>query len=136
VEPSAPQAAAPPARAATAGPVVADAALRALRDCVRAADADRIRLRLRGGGTKDFYGEPGGGEPLDLRALSGIVSYEPTELVVTVRGGTPLAELEAALAARRQYLPFEPPHFGAGATVGGRGARARARCATTCSARC
>jgi glycolate oxidase FAD binding subunit len=98
---------------------VADPALRALRDCVRAADADRIRLRLHGGGTKDFYGEPAGGEPLDLRAISGIVSYEPTELVVTARCGTPLAELEAALAERRQCLAFEPPHFGAGATVGG-----------------
>ena len=119
MDPSASQAAREPSRDAAAGPVVADGALRALRDCVRAADADRIRLRLRGGGTKDFYGEPGGGEPLDLRALSGIVSYDPTELVVTVRCGTPLAELEAALAERRQYLPFEPPHFGAGATVGG-----------------
>ncbi|MFO0232193.1 MAG: glycolate oxidase subunit GlcE [Burkholderiales bacterium] len=99
--------------------MVADAALRALRDCVRAADAARIRRRRRGGGTKDFYGEPAGGEPLDLRPLSGIVSYEPTELVVSARCGTPLAELEAALAERRQCLPFEPPHFGAGATVGG-----------------
>lgn len=119
MESSASQAAAAPPRAPAGEPVVADATLRALRDCVRAADADRIRLRLRGGGTKDFYGEPAGGEPLDLRALSGIVSYEPTELVVTVRCGTPLAELEAALAERRQCLPFEPPHFGAGATVGG-----------------
>ncbi|HYF57897.1 MAG TPA: glycolate oxidase subunit GlcE [Burkholderiaceae bacterium] len=90
-----------------------------MRDCVRAADADRARLRLHGGGTKDFYGEPSGGEPLDLRAVRGIVSYEPTELVVTVRCGTPLHELETALAERRQFLPFEPPHFGAGATVGG-----------------
>jgi glycolate oxidase FAD binding subunit len=119
LESSASPAAAAPPRAPAGEPVVADAALRALRDCVRAADADRIRLRLRGGGTKDFYGEPAGGEPLDLRALSGIVSYEPTELVATVRCGTPLAELEAALAERRQCLPFEPPHFGAGATVGG-----------------
>lgn len=103
----------------SATPIVADAALRALRDAVRAADADRLRLRLRGGGTKDFLGEPSGGEPLDLRPLSGIVAYEPTELVVTVRCGTPLADLEAALAEHRQYLPFEPPHFGQGATVGG-----------------
>jgi glycolate oxidase FAD binding subunit len=94
-------------------------ALGALRDCVRAADADRVRLRLRGGGTKDFYGELSGGEPLDLRALSGIVSYEPTELVVTALCGTPLTELESALAEKRQCLAFEPPHFGAGTTVGG-----------------
>ena len=107
------------AAAGAGGALVADAALRALRDCVRAADADRIPLRLHGGGTKDFYGEPASGEPLDLRPVSGIVSYEPTELVVTVRCGTPLAELEQALAAKRQYLAFEPPHFGASATVGG-----------------
>lgn len=104
---------------ASASATPADPPLRALRDCVRAADADRVRLRLHGGRTKDFYGERGGGEPLDLRTVAGIVAYEPTELVVTARCGTPLAELEAALAARRQYLAFEPPHFGPGATVGG-----------------
>lgn len=112
-----PTAAGAPPAAASATP--ADPPLRALRDCVRAADADRVRLRLHGGRTKDFYGERGVGEPLDLRTVSGIVAYEPTELVVTARCGTPLAELEAALAARRQYLAFEPPHFGPGATVGG-----------------
>jgi glycolate oxidase FAD binding subunit len=112
-----PTAAAAPPAAASAIP--ADPPLRALRECVRAADADRVRLRLHGGRTKEFYGERGGGEPLDLRAVSGIVSYEPTELVVTARCGTPLAELEAALAGKRQCLAFEPPHFGAGATVGG-----------------
>ena len=99
--------------------VPADSALMALRDCVRAAQADRTRLRLHGGNTKSFYGEPATGEPLDLRSIAGIVDYEPTELVVTVRCGTPLAELEQVLAARQQYLAFEPPHFGAGATVGG-----------------
>ncbi len=51
--------------------------------------------------------------------MSGVVDYEPTELVVTVRGGTSLAELEHVLAGQSQMLPFEPPHFGAGATVGG-----------------
>jgi glycolate oxidase FAD binding subunit len=60
----------------------------------------------------------GSGELLDTRGHAGIVSYEPTELVVTARCGTPLAELESALAARRQFLACEPPHFGA-ATVGG-----------------
>lgn len=95
---------------------------------VRAAAAARTPLRLRGGGTKDFHGlqGPAGlpGSLLDTRALAGIVSYEPSELVVTAWAGTPLAQLEAALAERRQCLPFEPPHFaapdaGAGATVGG-----------------
>jgi len=86
---------------------------------IRAAAADGTPLRIRGGGSKDFYGQSLQGELLDTRPLSGIVSYEPSELVVTVRAGTRLAELEAALAASGQYLPFEPPHFGASATVGG-----------------
>jgi glycolate oxidase FAD binding subunit len=59
------------------------------------------------------------GEILDTRSYAGIVAYEPTELVVTARCGTPLAELEALLENERQCLPFEPPHFGAGATIGG-----------------
>lgn len=86
---------------------------------VRAAAAAKTPLCLHGGGTKDFYGRAPAGEAFDLRANSGIVAYEPTELVVTVRGGTPLGELEAALAEKGQYLAFEPPHFGAGATVAG-----------------
>ena len=95
------------------------AALSSIRDCVRAANADHNRLRLHGGDTKSFYGQVAGGEPLDLRPYAGIVEYEPTELVITARCGTPLADLEAALAHRRQFLAFEPPHFGPGATVGG-----------------
>ena len=86
---------------------------------VRAAAATKTPLCLRGGGTKDFYGRAPAGEVFDLRANRGVVAHEPTELVVTVRGGTPLAELEAALAERGQYLAFEPPHFGADATVAG-----------------
>jgi len=95
------------------------AALEHLRDRVRDAVARRTPLRIRAGGTKDFYGNSNGGELLDPREYSGIVDYEPTELVVTVRSGTALLELEAALEAHRQFLPFEPPHFGPGATVGG-----------------
>lgn len=90
-----------------------------LIDAVRAAAADARPLRLRGGGSKDFWGAPLSGEVLDTRGYSGIVCHEPSELFVTARAGTPLAELEAALAAHGQCLPFEPPHFGAGATVGG-----------------
>lgn len=90
-----------------------------LRERVRAAAARGMPLRLRGGGSKDFYGGEPRGEPLDTREHAGIVEYEPTELVVTARCGTPLAALEAALAERGQMLPFEPPHFGAGATLGG-----------------
>ena len=80
-------------------------------------------LRVRGGGTKDFVGgsvaTQSQTEVLDMRALSGVVDYEPSELVITVRAGTPLAELEALLASRGQCLPFEPPRFSVGGTVGG-----------------
>jgi len=88
-------------------------------DRVQAAAAGGTPLRIRGGGSKDFYGQTLQGEVLDVTPLAGITSYEPTELVVTARAGTPLAELEAVLAERGQCLPFEPPHFGPGATVGG-----------------
>jgi len=96
-----------------------DAQRQQLIAAVRAAAADGRQLRLRGGGTKDFWGAPLQGEVLDTRPYTGIVSYEPSELVVTARCGTPLAELEAALAEKGQCLAFEPPHFGADATVGG-----------------
>ena len=96
-----------------------EAQLNDLIDAVRQAGSDGRVLRLRGGGTKDFWGQSLSGEVLDTRAYRGIVSYEPSELVVTVRAGTPLAELEAALAEKGQCLAFEPPHFGPGATVGG-----------------
>lgn len=96
-----------------------DTALQQVVERVRAAAADATPLRLRGGGTKDFYGQPPRGDVLDLRALAGITSYEPSELVVTVRAGTPLAELEAALVEQGQCLPFEPPCFADGGTVGG-----------------
>lgn len=86
---------------------------------VRAAAAAGTSLQLRGGGSKAFYGRTPVGEVLDTRAHRGVVAYEPTELVVTVRGGTSLADLEALLAERDQMLAFEPPHFGADATIGG-----------------
>ena len=76
-------------------------------------------LRIRGGGSKDFYGQDLRGDVLDMTAYAGVVSYEPSELVVTVRAGTKLAELESLLAEQGQCLPFEPPHFGPRATVGG-----------------
>lgn len=98
-----------------------DTALHQAAERIRAAAADATPLCIRGGGTKDFYGQAPQGEPLDTRALAGIASYEPSELVVTVRAGTPLAELEAVLAEQGQCLPFEPPRFGEGGlgTVGG-----------------
>ena len=90
-----------------------------LIDRVMLAQADRAPLDIRGGGTKLFYGGTPTGEPLSMAGLAGITAYEPTELVVTVRAGTPLAELEAVLEERGQCLPFEPPRFAPGGTVGG-----------------
>lgn len=86
---------------------------------VRQAAAERRVLRIRGGGSKDFYGDATAGEVLDTRGCCGIVDYRPRELTLTARAGTPLAEIEQALAQHGQMLPFEPPHFGPGATLGG-----------------
>jgi glycolate oxidase FAD binding subunit len=93
--------------------------LEALQDRIRDAAARGTPLRLRGGGSKDFYGNEPRGEVLDTRGYAGIVSYEPTELVVTARCGTSLLDLEKSLEANGQCLPFEPPHFGSEATLGG-----------------
>lgn len=97
-----------------------DHALAQIIDRVRAAAAGHTPLAIRGGGTKDFWGgRTLRGEVLDMRGLAGIVAYEPSELVVIARAGTPLAELEALLAEHGQCLPFEPPHFGAGTAEAG-----------------
>jgi glycolate oxidase FAD binding subunit len=94
--------------------------LKHLQDQISQARAGRETVRIRGGGSKDFYGNAlGHFAVLDTRSHSGITSYEPSELVVTARAGTPLAELEAALAEKNQYLPFEPPSFTKLGTVGG-----------------
>ncbi|MBN8771783.1 MAG: glycolate oxidase subunit GlcE, partial [Thiobacillus sp.] len=87
-------------------------------DRIRAAHAEGSPLILQGGGSKTFYGNADEGEVLSTRALTGIVDYQPKELVLTARAGTPLAEIEAALAERNQMLAFEPPHFGGAATLG------------------
>jgi glycolate oxidase FAD binding subunit len=109
-----------------------DSSLRQITDRIHAAAADHTPLRIRGGGSKDFYGQSPQGELLDVTALRGITSYEPSELVMTARAGTPLVELEAALAEQGQCLAFEPPRFqikgpqtadpmlpATGATIGG-----------------
>ena len=90
-----------------------------LSEAIREAARNKHALRVRGGGTKDFYGGEPRGEILDLTGCRGIVEYEPTELTITARAGTPLAEIEAALREKGQMLPFEPPHFGEGSTLGG-----------------
>jgi FAD/FMN-containing dehydrogenase len=98
---------------------VQDPALARLIDQVASAREHGTPLDICGGGTKRFYGESPAGTPLDVTPLSGITCYEPTELVVTVRAGTPLRNLEAALQEHGQCLPFEPPRFAPGGTVGG-----------------
>ncbi len=90
-----------------------------LQETVRAATARSAALHIRGGGTKDFYGRRTNGQALDVSRHRGILAHEPTELVLTARAGTPLAEIEATLAAKNQMLAFEPPAFGPSATLGG-----------------
>lgn len=93
--------------------------LPSLQERIRAAAAARRALRVRAGGSKDFYGGAPAGEPLDLSTLSGITHCEPTELVIAARAGTRLAEVEALLGTHGQMLACEPPAFGGRATIGG-----------------
>ncbi len=86
---------------------------------VRDAAGRGGKLAIRGGGSKSFYGGVESGEPFAVGDYRGIVAYEPSELVVTARAGTRLADLAAALAEKGQWLPFEPPLFGPQATVAG-----------------
>jgi glycolate oxidase FAD binding subunit len=102
-----------------------DAAVQDLCNRIDAARAAGTPLRIRGGASKAFFSGDTSARVLDTRALRGILSYEPSELVVTVAAGTPLTELEAELARHGQCLPFEPPYYRwsqpdpAAATVGG-----------------
>ncbi len=89
-----------------------------LTEQIRAAYADATPLMVQGGASKSFYGNTQQGEILDTRGLNGVVDYQPNELVLTARAGTPLTEIESLLAEHHQALAFEPPHFGA-ATLGG-----------------
>lgn len=87
----------------------------------RVADARRsgTPLDITGGASKAFYGRQPRGRPLRVSGHRGVVAYEPAELVVTARAGTPLKALESLLAEQGQMLAFEPPHFSAAATLGG-----------------
>jgi len=98
---------------------VMDPGLDALQTRIRKAAEDRTPLRIRGGGTKDFYGGLPQGDILETQVYAGIVEYDPTELVLTARAGTSLAAIESAMRARGQMLAFEPPHYGEGSTLGG-----------------
>lgn len=96
------------------------------RDCteelaarLRDANSSRTPQLIVGGDTKRFLGRAIAGERVELRHHRGILRHDPAELVLTARAGTPLVEIEASLAAQGQRLPFEPPHFGKNATLGG-----------------
>lgn len=92
----------------------------ALIDAVRNSAAARRALRIVGGNSKAFLGRATAvADTLSVANHRGIVNYEPQELVITARAGTPLAAIEAALAQHGQMLAFEPPYYGATATLGG-----------------
>ena len=93
--------------------------LAGFRDRIVAATNTASPLRLRGNGTKDWYGQQLQGEVLDTTAYTGIVDYDPTELVITARCGTNLREIGKALSAHNQMLAFEPMRFDGLATIGG-----------------
>ena len=86
--------------------------IREFAAAIRAAADAKRPLQIRGGGSKDFYGNATSGDLLDVSGYRGIVDYDPTELVITARAGTPLAEIEATMRDKGQMLGFEPPHFG------------------------
>lgn len=86
---------------------------------IREAASSGARLSIRGGGTKQFYGNAVDAETLEMAEYTGVVDYQPRELTLTARAGTRLEVIEALLAKNNQMLPFEPPHFGQAATLGG-----------------
>lgn len=96
-----------------------DQAQQAFRDRIQAASAAKTALRIRGSGTKDWYGQSLEGDVLDTTGYRGIVAYDPTELVITARAGTTLREIGKALSEKNQMLAFEPPRFDGLATIGG-----------------
>lgn len=89
------------------------------REQILAAAKNKTPLSIEGGGTKSWYGNANSYAKLDTRPYSGILEYQPEELVITACAGTSLKEIEAALAEKNQVLAFEPPHFGDTATFGG-----------------
>lgn len=95
------------------------ASITAFREQILNAAKNKTSLSIEGGGTKAWYGNANSYSKLDTRTYSGILEYHPEELVITACAGTPLAEIESALAEKNQILAFEPPHFGPSASFGG-----------------
>ena len=90
-----------------------------LRSQVSAVAAGGGEIEIIGGGSKRFYGESIEALPIDVSAHSGIIDYDPAELVITLRAGCKLQDVEELLAQNRQMFGFEPPRFGEDATIGG-----------------
>ena len=103
----------------TASNSISNATIDAFRDQILNAAKNNTQISIEGGGTKSWYGNPNSFTKLDTRAYSGILEYQPEELVITACAGTPLKEIEEALKEKNQVLAFEPPHFGEQATFGG-----------------
>jgi len=96
-----------------------DPKIEAFQEQILNAAKNKVSLSIEGGGTKSWYGNTNTLTKLDTRTYSGILEYQPEELVITACAGTPLKEIEAALKDKNQVLAFEPPHFGEHATFGG-----------------
>ncbi|QKM65345.1 glycolate oxidase subunit GlcE [Polynucleobacter tropicus] len=94
-------------------------AIDAFREQILNAAKSKTPLSIEGGGTKSWYGNPNQYAKLNTGTYSGVLEYQPEELVITACAGTPLKEIEAALKEKNQVLAFEPPHFGEQATFGG-----------------
>ena len=88
-------------------------------DAIQTARQEKTQINIQGGNTKSWYGDKPKGERLSTTNYTGVLDYQPEELVITVRAGTSLAEVESLLASKKQYFPFEPPHFGTNVTIGG-----------------
>ncbi|ANJ00355.1 glycolate oxidase subunit GlcE [Polynucleobacter wuianus] len=97
----------------------ANSTIDVFREQILHAAKNKTKLSITGGGTKSWYGNPNQFTKLDARTYSGILEYQPEELVITACAGTPLKEIEATLKEKNQVLAFEPPHFGEHATFGG-----------------
>jgi glycolate oxidase FAD binding subunit len=96
-----------------------DPKIEAFQEQILNAAKNKTPLSIEGGGTKSWYGNANKLSKLNTRTYSGILEYQPEELVITACAGTPLKEIEAALKDKNQVLAFEPPHFGEHATFGG-----------------
>jgi glycolate oxidase FAD binding subunit len=83
------------------------------------ASSNKQPLQIIGNGSKSFYGRSAAGDPLQVKEHTGIIDYQPDELTITARAGTPLSEINDLITDHGQMLPFEPPTFSGSATLGG-----------------